>query len=70
MDKGLKDSKIKRLKITQIRSIIGKNWRKKRTIQALGLRKINHTVIHNDTPDIRGMIEKVRELVKVEKITN
>lgn len=58
----------KRLKITQIRSTIGRNWRKKRTVEALGLRKIRHSVIHNDTPTIRGMIEKVRELVKVEEI--
>lgn len=61
--------KIKRLKITQLRSTIGSNWRKKRTIQALGLKKIRHSVIHKDTPDIRGMIKMVRELVKVEKIS-
>jgi large subunit ribosomal protein L30 len=59
---------MKRLKITQIKSSIGSNWRKKRTIKALGLRKIRHTVIHNDTPTIRGMIERVRELVQVEEI--
>jgi large subunit ribosomal protein L30 len=59
---------MKRLKITQIKSSIGSSWRKKRTIKALGLRKIRHTVIHNDTPTIRGMIEKIRELVQVEEI--
>lgn len=67
--KGLKDLKIKRLKITQVRSVIGSNWRKKRTIQALGLKKIRHSVIHKNTPDIRGMIRMVRELVKVEEIS-
>lgn len=56
------------LKVTQVRSVIGSNWRKKRTIQALGLRKIRHSVIKPDTPDIRGMINKVRELVKVEEV--
>ena len=60
--------KIRKLKITQIRSVIGSTQRKKRTIEAIGLRKINHSVVHKDTPSIRGMIKKVRELVGVEEV--
>ena len=57
-----------KLKITQIRSTIGREKRQKRTVRALGLRKIRHTVIHNDTLSIRGMIEKVKHLLKVEEV--
>ncbi len=38
------------------------------TVRALGIKKVNHTVVHNDTPQIRGMINKVRHLVRVEEI--
>jgi large subunit ribosomal protein L30 len=58
---------MKQLKVTQVRSVIGSTFRKKRTMKALGLRKIAHSVIHNNTPDIRGMIYTVRELVSVEE---
>ncbi|MBI4722669.1 MAG: 50S ribosomal protein L30 [Candidatus Stahlbacteria bacterium] len=58
----------KQVKITQTKSAIGSNWRKKRTVEALGLSKLHHSVIHNDTPTIRGMIKAVRELVKVEEV--
>ena len=58
----------RQVKITQIKSKIGSNWRKKRTVEALGLKKMHHSVIHNDTPTIRGMIKAVRELVKVEEV--
>lgn len=56
------------LKITQIKSIIGKIETQKRIIKTLGLRRINHSVIHNDIPSIRGMIHDVRYLVKVEEV--
>ncbi|OYV03531.1 50S ribosomal protein L30 [candidate division bacterium WOR-3 4484_18] len=59
---------MKALKITQIRSAIGRPKRQKLTLLALGLRKREATVIHRDTPQIRGMIEKVKHLVKVEEI--
>jgi large subunit ribosomal protein L30 len=59
---------MKKLKITQIRSIIDRPERQKRTIIALGLGRPNYTKIHNDTPQIRGMIRKVSHLVKVEEI--
>lgn len=56
----------KKLKVTQVRSIIGKLEPHKRTIKALGLRKIRSFKIHDDTPCIRGMINSVNHLVKVE----
>lgn len=60
---------MKKLKITQIRSIIDRPERQKRTIKALGLGRPNYFKIHNDTPQIRGMIRKVSHLVKVEEIS-
>jgi large subunit ribosomal protein L30 len=58
-----------KLKVTQIKSTINRKQDQKRTIEALGLGKINRTKIHNDTPPIRGMINKVSHLVKVEEIS-
>ena len=57
-----------RLKITQIRSTIDRQETQKRTIRALGLGKLHRTVIHNDTPQIRGMVRAVRHLVNVEEV--
>ncbi len=58
----------KKLKVTQIRSIIDRPFKQKRTIEALGLGRPNYVKVHNDTPQIRGMINKVSHLVKVEEI--
>lgn len=58
----------KKLRITQIRSIIDRVEPQKRTIKALGLGRPNRSVEHPDTPQIRGMIRKVIHLVKVEEI--
>ena len=55
------------LKIKQIRSTIGRLTGQKRTIRALGIRKLGQTVQHEDTPCVRGMIEKVKHLVCVEE---
>ena len=55
-----------KVKITQIKSTIDRSKRQKLTMEALGLKKINHTVEHEATPQILGMIEKVNHLVKVE----
>jgi len=55
-----------KLKITQVRSAIKRYENQKRTIRALGLRRLHHTVVHEDTPQIRGMIRVVQHLVKVE----
>ena len=57
-----------RLKITQIRSTIDRKEPQKRTIKALGLGRIRRTVVHNDTPQIRGMVRAVAHLVKVEEV--
>lgn len=57
-----------KLKITQIRSTIDRKEPQKRTIEALGLGKIRRTVVHNDTPQIRGMIRSVSHLVTWEEI--
>jgi large subunit ribosomal protein L30 len=59
---------MKQLKITQVRSIIDELEPHKRTIKALGLGRPNWSVVQNDTPQIRGMISKVRHLVNVEEI--
>jgi large subunit ribosomal protein L30 len=57
-----------KIKVTQIRSIIDCPQRQKLTIEALGLGRPNWVKIHNDTPQIRGMIFKVTHLVKCEDI--
>ncbi|MFH1143600.1 MAG: 50S ribosomal protein L30 [Candidatus Eisenbacteria bacterium] len=57
-----------KLKITQVRSAINRLGKQKKTIRALGILRLNHTVVHEDTPQIRGMILVVRHLVKVEEI--
>lgn len=57
-----------RLKITYKRSTIRMIERHKRTVRALGLRKLNQTVIHNDSPSIRGMVRCVAHLVSCEEI--
>lgn len=56
------------LKITQVRSIIDRPKDQKKTIEALGLGRPNYERIHTDTPQIRGMINKVKHLLKVEEI--
>ena len=53
----------KKLKITQIKSYIGRPEAQRRVLRGMGLGKINRTVVLNDTPEIRGMIRKVVHLV-------
>ncbi len=62
-----KKKKAKVLQITLVKSPIGYPKRQKGTVRALGLRRLNHTVEQEDTPVIRGMIEKVSHLVRVEE---
>ncbi|MDR0355017.1 MAG: 50S ribosomal protein L30 [Deltaproteobacteria bacterium] len=57
----------KEIKITQIKSIIGRIPAHRRTVKALGLRRIGHSVVKKDTPAIRGMVNQVCYLVKVEE---
>jgi large subunit ribosomal protein L30 len=56
-----------KLKVTWIKSDIGYAEDQKRTIQSLGLRKLNQSVVHEDSVSLRGMVVKVRHLVKVEE---
>ncbi len=56
-----------KLRITWVKSGIGYNETQKRTLAALGFHRLNQSVIHNDSMAIRGMINKVRHLVKVEE---
>jgi len=55
-----------KVSVTLKSSIIGSSKRQKDTVKALGLGKINSTAVHEDTPQIRGMIAKVNHLVSVE----
>ncbi|HEY9289328.1 MAG TPA: 50S ribosomal protein L30 [Candidatus Dormibacteraeota bacterium] len=55
------------LKITYVRSVIGQKPDAKKTVRALGLRKLNQTVQLDDSPQLRGMVQKVRHLVTVEE---
>jgi len=57
----------KKLHVTQFRSAIKAGFKMERTIKALGFRRLNQTVVHDDTPQVRGMIYKVRHLVRVEE---
>ena len=57
-----------KLRITLVRSTIKRNEKQKKIIEALGLRRLHHTVVHPDVPQIRGMIHKVAHLVQVEEI--
>jgi large subunit ribosomal protein L30 len=55
-----------KLKITQVRSAIGRTGQQKKVVAALGLRRLNQTVEHDDSPRIRGMLAKVSHLVRIE----
>jgi len=57
-----------KLKITLVKSLIGRKKDQIATVVALGLGKVNSTAEHNDTPQIRGMINKINYLLKVEEI--
>jgi large subunit ribosomal protein L30 len=55
----------KKLRVTLVKSIIGLSPRQEATVKALGLRRINHSVTHADSPTIRGMIAKVPHVLRV-----
>ena len=59
---------MKKIKITQVRSAIDRPERQKRSLQALGLRKMHQTVEHNPTPQILGIVGSIKHLVSVEEI--
>ena len=56
-----------KLKVTQVRSALGRGAKQQGTIRALGLRRLGHSVVHEDKPEIRGMINAVSHLVEVEE---
>ena len=56
-----------KIKITQTKSVIDRSQKQKDTVKALGLRRINHTVVKEATPQILGMVDKVNHLIKVEE---
>ena len=57
-----------KIRITQVKSAIDRVEGQKRTIRALGIKKLNRPVVKEDTPQIRGMVYQVRHLVKVEEV--
>ena len=56
------------LKVTQVRSATSRGSKQRGTIRALGLKRIGHTVTHEDKPEIRGMLQAVGHLVEVEEV--
>lgn len=62
-----KQAETKTLRVTLVRSPIGFPEPQKRTVKALGLRRLNQTVEHQDTPAVRGMLNAVIHLVKIEE---
>ncbi|HET8854921.1 MAG TPA: 50S ribosomal protein L30 [Salinimicrobium sp.] len=56
-----------KIKVTQVRSAIRRTQNQKRTMKALGLRKIGQVVEHENTPNIQGMVNKVKHLVSAEE---
>lgn len=59
-----------KLKITQVKSVIDRTKRQKATMVALGLTRINHSVVHEPRPEILGMIKKIEHLVRIEEVTD
>jgi large subunit ribosomal protein L30 len=57
-----------RLKVTQVRSVIGSKDTQRQTIRSLGLKRIHDTVVKEDRPEIRGMVATVTHLVTVEEV--
>ena len=56
------------LKVTQVRSVVGSKQTHKRTVRSLGLKRIRDFRVHEDTPQIRGMVRKVQHLVEAEEV--
>jgi len=58
-----------KLKIRQVRSAIGRHKSQKITLRTLGIHRLHEEVVHDDTPQIRGMINKIEHLLKVEEVS-
>jgi len=63
-----KTAEVKKIAIKQIRSGIGRPTKQRRTLEALGIKRHQQTVIHNDTPAIRGMINRISHMVEVTEV--
>ena len=61
-------SAVARLKITQVRSVIGSKDNQRQTVRSLGLKRIHDVVVKEDRPEIRGMVATVTHLVTVEEV--
>ncbi len=61
---------MEKLKITQVKSAIGYDADQRRTLKSLGIRRLHQSVVHEDSESVRGMVLKVRHLVKVEAEPN
>jgi len=59
-----------KLKIRQVKSAINRSGMQKKTIRALGIRRMHQEVVHEDNPCIRGMVKKVEHLVEVEEVND
>ena len=57
-----------KLKVTKVKSVIGSKEGHKRTVRARGLKRIRDSRVHQDTPQVRGMVHKVRHLIRVEEV--
>mgnify|MGYP003574726750 CR=1 FL=1 len=64
----MKDNKLVKIKITQVRSIINRPGDQKKTVEALGLRRMHQSVVQEATPQILGMVNKVKHLVRTEEV--
>lgn len=60
---------MKKIKLTWVKSTIGRDERQKRTIRALGLSRLNQSVVHEASPQILGMVKKVSHLLTVEEVS-
>ena len=57
-----------KIKVTLVRSLIGRPEAQRRVVESLGLKKTNSSVVHDDTPAIRGMVRKIEHLVSVDNV--
>jgi large subunit ribosomal protein L30 len=60
----------KKIRITLVRSPIGRQPVQRRTVRALGLKRLNHSVVQRESPEILGMVDRVQHLVRVEPWQN
>ena len=70
MAKAKEVSEPKKLRITYVKSAIGYSLKHKATIKSMGFSRLNQTVIKEDSPSLRGMIQKVNHLLKIEEVVD